>query len=131
MHYILNTNTKHSKQDHEHMLAHGRAAAFCERKSLIDRLDAGDEVFLYQSGVGIVGFGVADGRVVICSHNGAEGEEHHMMLREFKQVAPPLTAAQIKEITGKNYQFTPTLFRLCGDGGKKVSDFIHEHCLGA
>jgi hypothetical protein len=130
MHYILNTNFSNNRQDHEQMLARGKAAAFYERKSVIDRLDTGDGVFLYQSEVGIVAFGVADGRLVVCDHDGDHDEEHHMMLRDFKHVSPPLTAAQIKEITAKNYQFTPTLIRLGGDGGKKISGFIDEHGLG-
>jgi hypothetical protein len=128
MHYILNTNFSNNRQDHEHMVAHGKAAAFYERKSVIDRLDAGDEVFLYQSGVGIVAFGVADGRLVVCDHDGDHDEEHHMLLREFKQVSPPLTAAQIKDVTGTNHRFTSALFSLGADG-KKVSDFIYEHHL--
>jgi len=44
------------------MLTYGKAAAFYQRKSKIDRFDQGDEIFLYQSGVGIVAFGTPDGK---------------------------------------------------------------------
>jgi hypothetical protein len=129
MHYLLNTNFGNNRQDHEHMLALGKAATFYDRKSKIDRLDAGDRVFLYQSGVGIVATGTADGRLVICDHEGDPDEEHHMKLLEFKLVSPALTAAQVKEITGTNHRFGRTLFSLGAEGGQKVSDFIHERSL--
>jgi hypothetical protein len=52
-----------------------------------------------------------------------------MRLREFSHVSPAVTAAQVKEITGTNHRFTSTLFSLGEDGGKRVSQFIHEHGL--
>ena len=129
MHYILNTNFANNRQDHEHMLALGKAAAFYQRKSTVDRLEEGDEVFLYQSGVGVVAFGRADGKLVICDHEGDPEEEHHIKLQQFRYVSPALTAAQVKEITGTNHRFTNPLFSLGAEGGKKVSEFIHDHGL--
>jgi hypothetical protein len=88
MYYILNTNFTNNTQDHAHMLAHGRAAAFYDRKSKIDSLQRGNKVFLYQSGIGVVALGTADGNLVVRDHEADRGEEHRMKLTGFKYVSP-------------------------------------------
>ena len=59
---ILNTNISNSREDHDDMLKNHKAAAdFDPWKFKIEGLAKGDVIFLYQSGVGIVAFGEADG----------------------------------------------------------------------
>ena len=54
--YILNTNIINSQEDHNDMLSNGKAAAYFDPwKFKIERLVKGDVVFLYQSGVGVIG----------------------------------------------------------------------------
>jgi hypothetical protein len=127
MNYLLNTNIRHSRQDHDQMLAYGRAAAFYERKSVIDRLSAGDQVFLYQSRVGIVAFGKADGKLVVRDHAGNQKEEHHMQLNSFRYVSPPLTATEIKEVTKEKRSFNHTISIMKSNAAKKVASFVRSH----
>jgi hypothetical protein len=129
--YILNTNVSNAQQDHDDMLSHGKAAAYFDPwKFKIERLAKGDLVFLYQSGVGIVAFGEADGKLVKASYqrNPAHpDEEYSMKLQRFQHVSPSLTAAGIKKITGINYVFMSTMFGLDADSGKAIRKFIHDN----
>ena len=54
--YILNTNSSNSTDDDSDMLLNNKAAAyFAPQKFSIKRINKGDRVFLYRSGVGICG----------------------------------------------------------------------------
>ena len=60
--FILNTNKTNSKSDHELMINEGIAAAFEDGYiGKIDRIEKGDIVFLYESGHGIIAYGIATG----------------------------------------------------------------------
>lgn len=126
--YILNTNVNNDQNDHDDMLAHGKAAAYFNPwKFKIERLAKGDTVFLYQSRVGIVAFGKADGKLVKAPYQGDQkypDEEYSMKLQQFQRVSPPLTAAKIKEITGIDHVFRSTMFGVDADSGKAIKDFI-------
>lgn len=127
--YILNTNVSNNQKDHDDMLSHGKAAAYFDPwKFKIERLGKGDVVFLYQSGVGIVAFGEADGKLVKAPYQGNTevypDEEYSMKLQRFQLVSPALTAAEIKKITGVNHVFMSTMFGLDADSGKKIRELI-------
>jgi len=128
--YVLNTNISNSEHDHNDMLDNGKAAAYFDPwKFKIERLAKGDVVFLYQSGVGVVALGTADGMLVKALYQGkAEhpDEEYSMKLLHFQRVSPPLSAAEIKKITGINHRFMSTMFGLDGESGKAVKKFIHD-----
>ena len=128
--YILNTNISHSQEDHDDMLGSGKAAAYFDPwKFKIERLAKGDVVFLYQSGAGIVALGEADGKLIRAPYHGKPehaDEEHFMKLQRFHRVTPPLTAADIKKITGVNYVFMSTMFGLDAESGKALRKFIHD-----
>jgi hypothetical protein len=129
--YILNTNITNDQQDHDDMLSHGKAAAYFDPgKFKIERLEKGDVVFLYQSRVGIVAFGEADGKLVKVSYQGNPAhpdEEYSMKLQRFQRVSPPLSAAEIKKISGINHVFMSTMFGLDADSGKAIKKFIHDN----
>ena len=129
--YILNTNASNTQEDHDDMLAQGKAAAYFDPwKYKIERLAKGDVVFLYQSGVGIVALGEADGKLVKAPYQGNPehpDEEYSMKLQRFERVTPPVTAAEIKKITGVNHVFMGTMFGVDADGGKAIRKFIHDH----
>lgn len=132
--YILNTNIGNSVQDHDAMLSQGKASAFFDPwKFKIERLEKGDVVFLYQSGVGIVAFGEADGKLRKSSYQGNQDEpdeDYSMKLNRFQKVSPPLSASEIKKITGVNHVFMSTMFGLDADSGKAVRKRIHESGRG-
>jgi hypothetical protein len=129
--YILNTNISNDADDHNDMLNNRKAAAYFDPwKYKIARLLKNDVVFLYQSAVGIVAVGEADGRLVKAPYHGnsehAE-EEYFMKLLRFQNVNPPVTAAEIKQVTGVNYRFMQTMFGLDAESGKALRRFMVDN----
>lgn len=128
--YILNTNVRNDEEDHQDMISNGKAAAYFDPWKLkIERLKKGDVIFLYQSGVGIVAVGEADGKLQKKAyHDKVENkdEEYFMKLRHFQRVTPPLRAAEIKRITGINHRFMSVMFGLDADTGKALRQHIHD-----
>ncbi len=129
--YILNTNIGNSEVDHHAMLSEGKAAAYYDPwKYKIERLQKGDVVFLYQSGVGIVAFGEADGKIMKLPYQGNPedaDEEYAMKLNRFQRVNPPMSAAEIKQVTGTNYVFMSTMFGMDAESGKAVRNYIVQN----
>lgn len=128
--YILNTNISNSQEDHEDMLRNAKAAAYSDPwKFKIERLAKGDVVFLYQSGVGTIALGEADGKLQKAAYHGNPehaDEEYFMKLQRFQRVSPPLTAAEIKRLTGINYVFMSTMFGLDAESGRAIRKFLHD-----
>ena len=54
-------------------------------------------------------------------------EEYSMKLQRFQRVLPPLTAAEIKKITGINHVFMSTMFGVDADSGKAIRKLIHDN----
>lgn len=128
--YILNTNFSNSEIDHNDMIQGGKAVAYFVQKYKIERLAKGDIVFLYQSGTGIVAIGKANGNLQQAPyHEQAEhdNEEYFMKLQQFQRLPRPLSASEIKEITGIDYSFMHTLFALDANSGKAIQKFIHDN----
>jgi hypothetical protein len=128
--FILNTNYGRRHSDHDDMLSNAKAAAYFKPwKYKIERLKRGDVVFLYQSGVGVVAVGEADGKLVKAAYLGnpeCADEEYFMKLRNFERVDRPVTAAEIKELSGVNYVFMGTMFGLAEESGKKLRQLITQ-----
>jgi hypothetical protein len=129
--YILNTNRRNDPQDDEAMLVDKKAAAyFGPWKFKIARLKKGDCVFLYRSGVGIVAAGRASGKLKKAAYHGQpehRDEEYSMGLDDFIHVTPPLTAAEVKEISGNSgLVFRQTMFSLDHDAGRKLYQAVRE-----
>ncbi|MDD3473148.1 MAG: hypothetical protein PHS86_10210, partial [Syntrophaceae bacterium] len=122
--YLLNTNFRNNPIDHNDMLSNHKAAAYFDPwKKKIERLSKGDFVFLYQSGVGIVALGSTDGKLIKAMYQGDPihpEEEYYMTLLNFKTVAPPLTASEIKQLTGVGTAFRQTMCGLNADDGKTI-----------
>ena len=120
--YIVNTNYKNNPRDHDDMITLGKAAAYFEPwKFKIEQLAKGDTVFLYKSGEGIVAMGRASGSVEKAPYQGKakyEDEEYFMSLNGFRRINPPITPAQIKDITKVNYPFRGTLFSIDSNSGE-------------
>jgi hypothetical protein len=122
--YILNTNSADGPRDDADMLKAKKAAAyFGDWKFKIDRLKRGNTVFLFRNGKGIVAVGKASGQLKKADYHGEQkyrDEEHYMHLDDFSLVDPPLTAAEIKEITRVNYRFMATMFGIDPESGEKL-----------
>jgi hypothetical protein len=108
------------------MLLHSKAAAYYDPwKHKIERLEAGDVVFLYRSGEGLVAFGWATGEVDVADYHGdpkAPGEEFSMRLDPFVRLPSPLTARELKLAAERNISFQQTMVRLDPDAGRKLLD---------
>lgn len=128
--FILNTNHRNNPKDHDDMLRLQKAAAyFSPWKRKIDQLSPGDMVFLYQSGVGIVACGDASGKREKAPYQGNPeyaDEEYFMRLNRFRLVDPPLPAAEIKAISGRNYRFNGTMFSIDEDSATGLRNVIDQ-----
>jgi hypothetical protein len=122
--YILNTNLQGGQEDEDNMLREGKAAAFFEPwKNKIEYIKKGDRIFLYRSGTGIIAKGIASGRLDKKSYrNNSENtnDEYSQKLKEFKILKKPISASDIKKISGVNYVFMQTLFAIDSETGKKI-----------
>jgi hypothetical protein len=111
-------------------LANAKAAAYYDPwKFKIEQLGKGDVVFLYQSRIGIVALGKADGNLVKCPYEGNPDEEYFRKLHQFRRLSRPLTAAEIKTITGINHVFMGTMFGVDIESGKKIEKFLYDKGL--
>jgi len=121
---ILNTNIGNSREDHESMLNEKIAAAyFSPWKNKIKSLSKGDVVFLYQSGTGIVAVGKASGKLQIRNyHNNPKNldEEYFMKLNQFHLLEMPMSASEVKSVTGVNHRFMSTMFGVDSESGKAL-----------
>jgi len=126
--YILNTNYSNDKIDDADMLEHNKAAAYFDPwKKNIEKLKKNDRIFLYRSGTGIVAMGLASGKLQKQDYHHEKqyrDEEYFMKLERFKLLKNPLSAADIKKITGINYRFMSTMFALDKDSGDKLWEYI-------
>ena len=122
--YILNTNFRNDEDDHKSMLKEKIAAAyFSPWKHKIENISKGDVVFLYQSGVGIVAVGKASGKLKMRNYHADPkhtDEEYYMKLNQFHVLEKPLSASEIKGVTGINHRFMSTMFGVDADNGKKL-----------
>ena len=67
-------------------------------------------------------FGAVCGDLVKSPHrkDGGPEDQYSKKLNRFEEVRPPLSASEIKEITGSNYVFMGTMFGLDAESGKKL-----------
>lgn len=124
--FLLNTNKSNSHSDHTNIVSNGLAAAFYDGwKQKIDMLKKGDVVFLYESGVGIVGFGKASGDTQIRDRGQDKNETHQQQLEEYRRVAP-LSAREIKKLTGSNLCYLQTMVSVSAEQGAVIEEALRE-----
>jgi len=131
--YILNTNYSNDPADDKDMIDNQKAAAYFDPwKRNIEKLKKGDKIFLYRSGEGIVAMGIASGKLEKKPWHGEDkhkDEEYCMRLDKFKKLKKPLSASDIKKITGVNYRFMSTMFAVDKDSGDKLWDCLSKNCI--
>lgn len=115
--FVLNTNLRHTDEDHEKMLNEGLAlASYSPWKEQIKRIKKGDLVFLYGNSIGIVGFGEALGEVEIQDHKKLGDQEVFVQkLLNFKRLTKPIPAKEVRKALGYDHIFIKTLAALPND----------------
>ena len=125
--FLLNTNFNNSEADHFTMLENGEASAFNKPwKKYVEYLREGDVVFLYQSGYGIRGYGLADKELIIRDHNGNKNEWYSRKLNNFISDFDPVTAKKCKEVTKSNPVFRRTMVALTKAQGEALISEIKQ-----
>lgn len=131
--YILNTNYSNDPADDKDMINNQKAAAYFDPwKRNIEKLEKGDKIFLYRSGKGIVAMGIASGKLEKKPWHGEDkhkDEEYCMKLDKFKKLKKPLSASDIKKITGVNYRFMSTMFAVDKNSGDNLWEHISKNCI--
>jgi len=116
--FVVNTS------NNPDMVREKKAAAYYPGwREKIQRLQKGDYVFLYQSGQGIVAYGIADGILKKADCNGHKDYEYYMNLDNFKELKKPITATEMKDLAKKGFPFPQTMYTI-SDSVKNI--FIKE-----
>lgn len=111
--YVLNTNDSNDKKCTQDMLTNHKAAAYNGRwKEKIRKLQKGDCVFLYQSNVGIIAYGKADGKLEMAEYEGYANEEFYMHLDDFQILKVPMSPSEMKRIADKGFPFLQTMYSI-------------------
>ncbi len=127
--YILNGNIHNA--DHPDMLSTGKASAqYSKWKVKIERLSAGDVIFLYHNDHGIVALGDADGILNTAPINGVSDEEYYMTLRRYTTLINPIPFKKINNIISTNCNVRGTLNALPDDSGKAILKYIYNPSNG-
>lgn len=126
--FLLNTNFNNSQEDHYTMMQNKEASAFYGNwKKKITHLNNNDVVFLYQSGIGIVAYGYADGQLIKRDHNGKVNEWYTQKLNDFSALEKPLTAKACKDVTGSKLDFRKVMVALTEKQGMSLLNEFGEN----
>lgn len=125
--FLLNTNFNNSKTDHYKMLENGEASAFYgDWKKNIEYLKENDVVILYQSGHGVVGYGLADGTLEKRAHEGQPDQNYTRKLNDFVRLDKPVSARKMKDVTKTNFNFMRTMVELNVKQGEALLKHFKE-----
>jgi hypothetical protein len=124
--FLLNTNKTNSQADHDTILNQGVAATFEDDYiGKVNRIKKGDVVFLYESGSGIVAYGLGSGQNI--DEPNPERLNHKSMryqvLSNFTRLSKPLSARDVKRVLSNEIPFAQTLSRV-GNG-----EILHQHLI--
>jgi hypothetical protein len=123
--YLLNTNKSNNLEESKRMILHGTASAFCNPwKFEVEKIKAGDTVFLYENGVGIVGYGKATGEVFKREHGNEIDGCFYQKLQNYKKLDKPVSAKAIKKVLDRNFPFLKTMSMIYD--GHKILDLIEK-----
>jgi hypothetical protein len=124
--YLLNTNKPNHPEESKKMILDGTASAFDNPwKFEIEKIKAGDTVYLYESGLGIVGHGKGTGEVLKRDiGDGIDDRCFYQELQNYKKLDKPVSAKEIKKILDRNFPFLKTMSRIYD--GHKILDFIEK-----
>lgn len=111
--FMLNTNKSQDENTHNWMIKDKVAAAFSSPcKFKIERIKPNDIIFHYESGMGIVGFGTAVGKVEKTEFYGKPEDTYYYKLENYLKLDEPIAAKKIKEILNRKIPFASTLISI-------------------
>ena len=123
--FLLNTNYNNDPNDHDTMLKNAEAAGFYGRwKKNIAYLQPGDHIFLYQSGVGFVGYGIVSGDLIKSDHKGAKDQRYARKLSNFLVGFQPIKAREFKDLTKSNTSFRQIMVGLTKAQGEALLEAV-------
>ena len=111
--FVLNTNSSNDPLCTEEMIQEKQAAGYYPGwMEKIQKFQKGDYVFLYQTGVGIIAYGVADGKLKKKEYEGHTDYEYYMNLMNFQILKTPMTASDMKQIANEGFPFRRTMYSI-------------------
>ena len=116
--FIVNTNITWNKNSYKDMLSNQKASAYYDRKYSITRINKGDIVFLYHTGIGVIAYGKAIDNFGICDVGNDKNEEYFIKLKFDWSINPDknpelaVTPWEINEQMNKGYKFRQTVFTI-------------------
>lgn len=113
--FLLNTNKTNSIIDHKTILEQGIAATFEDGYIVkMNRIKKGDVVFLYESGSGIVAYGIGSGQNIDEPNPEKIGHNsmRYQILSNFTLLDKPLAAKDVKRVLNNDIPFAQTLSRI-------------------
>ena len=128
--FIINTNKQMDERCEKEMLEQKKVSAYYSPwKEKIEYIHDGDFVFLYSSGVGFIAYGKAQGEVNKTLDTPENDEEWFKPLDPltYKQIEPPISAAEMKAGIGEGLMLRATLCRLRQETGEKMISVIKRH----
>ncbi len=128
--YVLNTNYSNNEQHTEDMLKEHKAAAYHPGwREKIEKLQKGDTVFLYKSGVGIIAYGTATGKLEMQDCDGHHNYEYFMKLDKFIKLSTPFTASAMKSTANQGFNFRQTMFSISEESRESLTKEIKKKHL--
>ena len=128
--FVLNTNEKNDPQCTQEMICEKKAAAYYPGwMEKIQKLQKGDCVFLYQSGKGVIAYGIADGKLEKKDYDGNPDYEYYMRLTDFQELRIPMSASEMKRIANKGFPFRMTMYSLSEEVKNAFIDNIRKNHL--
>lgn len=134
--YLVNTNKTNSNKNETEMINEEKVAAYYSPwKYFIDEIEAGDIIYLYSNGNGIIARGIATGIVELRDLENCVAGEHYMHLERFEKLKIPVHSTDItkiaKSITDNDYtiKYNQTMIHLPYFIGLKVWQHITKECL--
>ncbi len=133
---MVNTNKTHNTKNETEMINDKKVSAYYSPwKYLIDEIEAGDIVYLYSNGNGIIARGIATGIVELSDIDNHVDEEHYMHLERFETLEIPLPSVKVtelaKSITDDKYtiKYNQTMIHLPYFIGLRVWQHITKYYL--
>ena len=109
--YVVNTNYTKNETCQQEMLTDEKVAAYWPGwREKIEKIQKDDTVFLYQSGIGIIAYGIASGKLDKKNFENHVNYEYSMKLNKFKKLKKPLAASEMKKIANQGFSFRNTMF---------------------
>lgn len=119
--YVLNTNIKNNPENSKEMIREQKAAAYYPGwREIIQKFQKDDTIFLYESGKGIIAYGLADGKLQKADCDGNPEFEYFMKLNNFVELEKPISAAEMKSITNRGYFLATTMFPISEEAAKAI-----------